>query len=60
MSLTCPGDIDQDGVVTVTDFLYLLASWGLAESPADIVDPPGVGSEDFNALLDNWGPCPSE
>jgi hypothetical protein len=60
VNLTCQGDIDQDGVVTVADFLFLLAAWGLAESPADIVDPAGVGIEDFLTLLANWGPCPSQ
>ncbi|MEE8460471.1 MAG: Ig-like domain-containing protein, partial [Phycisphaerales bacterium] len=59
VNLTCLGDIDQDGSVTVMDFLELLSLWGQPGGPADIVDPPGVGIEDFLMLLANWGPCPS-
>ncbi len=31
-----PADLDGDGVVGITDFLILLASWDQTDSPADI------------------------
>ncbi len=49
----CGGDKDAD--VGITDFLALLAQWGVPGS-CDF-DGGGVGITDFLALLANWGPC---
>ncbi len=49
----CTGDLDNDGVVGISDFLLLLAGWG-------IVDLDGDGDTDVVDILlmfSNWGPC---
>ncbi len=57
-STPCPWDCQSlpDGGVGISDFLALLAQWGLP-TPCDF-DGGGVGINDFLALLANWGPCP--
>ncbi len=54
----CPWDCADggNGDVGITDFLKLLADWGLP-STCDF-DGGGVGITDFLKLLANWGPCP--
>ncbi len=52
----CPEDLDGDGFVGITDFLALLAAWGMVGVPADF-DGGGVGINDFLQLLAAWGPC---
>jgi len=54
----CPWDCDggNDGLVSINDFLKLLAQWGTLNT-CDF-DGGGVGITDFLALLANWGPCP--
>ena len=55
----CPWDCAAmpDGIVGITDFLQLLAEWGMIGSPCD-VNGGGVGITDFLDLLVNWGTCP--
>ena len=54
---SCPWDLDGGGV-GITDFLALLAAWGLNPGhPADFDGDGVVGILDFLALLANWGPC---
>jgi hypothetical protein len=57
----CPCDCDDppDGVVSVLDFLALVAQWG-DPGPCDCEDPPdgAVDVGDFLALLGAWGDCP--
>jgi hypothetical protein len=54
------GDLDCDGQVGVTDFLVLLAAWGLCPDPcppacpADLDQDCTVGVTDFLVLLANW------
>ena len=51
-----PADINNDGVVDVTDFLMLLANWGeTGDNPADINGDGVVDVTDFLALQENWG-----
>ena len=50
----CPEDLDGDGFVGITDFLQLLAEWGMVGVPADF-DGGGVGINDFLQLLAAWG-----
>ncbi len=58
-TLPCPWDCgpDPDFVVSIGDFLQLLAQWSQVDTSCDI-DGGGVGITDFLALLANWGPCP--
>ncbi|MHC4416864.1 MAG: hypothetical protein ACYS0G_16470 [Planctomycetota bacterium] len=52
------GDIDDDGLIGVNDFLDLLAAWGPNPGhPADLDGNDDVGITDFLILLANWGPC---
>ncbi|MHC5007928.1 MAG: hypothetical protein ACYTGF_11275 [Planctomycetota bacterium] len=55
----CPWDCAEpaDDVVSVVDFLALLAQWGQAGTACDF-DGSGVSVTDFLELLANWGPCP--
>ncbi len=56
----CPSDCDGsgDGMVDVADFLELLVQWSVVGAPCDFgLGAPGVGTEDFLALLADWGPC---
>ena len=56
---SCPGDLDNNGEVGVTDFLELLAAWGSgATGPPDFDGDSVVGVGDFLELLALWGPCP--
>ena len=53
-------DFDGDGVVGITDLLYLLSVWGNcpappAECPADLNGDGVVGINDFLLLLGSWG-----
>jgi hypothetical protein len=54
----CPGDVNVDGAVDVTDLLALLAAWGQDGGPADINEDGIVDSEDLLLLLAGWGECP--
>jgi hypothetical protein len=54
----CPADLDDDGMVGVTDFLELLAQWGTEPGGPPDFDGGGVGVTDFLYLLTVWGPCP--
>ena len=53
-----PGDVDGDGLVTITDFLALLAAWGpcadCGDCPADFDGGCTVGITDLLILLANW------
>ena len=54
-----PGDIDGDGIVGVSDLLFLLGNWGPCadcnDCPADLDGDCSVGVADFLILLANWG-----
>ncbi len=55
----CPADLDGDGVVSVVDFLSLLAQWGTDPGgPPDFDGNGDVGVADMLWLLADWGPCP--
>ncbi|MEE8460388.1 MAG: S8 family serine peptidase [Phycisphaerales bacterium] len=55
-----PGDLDQDGVVGITDFLALLGAWGPCPEPCppdcfgDVDTDCTVGISDLLTLLANW------
>jgi hypothetical protein len=56
-----PGDLDEDGVVGVLDFLILLAHWGPCPEPCpphclgDVDTDCSVSVTDFLILLAHWG-----
>jgi hypothetical protein len=54
----CAADIDDDGIVGITDLLALLATWSMGfGAPGDIDCDGTVGVADLLALLAHWGPC---
>lgn len=54
----CAADIDDDGCVSVLDFLDLLAAWPAGYGTAADIDRSGtVDVLDFLNLLARWGPC---
>ncbi len=58
-SFTCPWDLDCDGDVDVSDFIFLILVWGFDYcGPADFDGDGNVGMADLLALLAHWGPCP--
>ncbi len=55
----CVHDLNDDGIVGITDLLSLLAQWGTNPGgPPDFDGDGSVGITDLLALLVNWGPCP--
>jgi len=59
----CPGDVNGDRGMDVTDLLSLLAAWGMCPAlpdgcPADIDGDGMVGVHDLLTLLASWGACP--
>jgi len=57
----CPGDLNGDGVVNVSDLLILLGNWGecpgTAECVGDLNDDGVVNVSDLLILLGAWGEC---
>ena len=53
----CPGDLDHNGVVNVTDLLQLLGAWGSSDPAADINEDGTVNVSDLLILLGAWGQC---
>lgn len=50
----CPGDLDGDSIVDLTDFTLLSAGWGVG--PEGDVDGDGnTDFTDFSILVANWG-----
>ena len=57
--ITCPWDLDGDGMVSTPDLLILLSRWGPAPgNPADFNGDGNVGTVDLLKLLAFWGLCP--
>ena len=55
----CPWDLDDDGMVGVSDLLELLGAWGTDPSgPPDFDGDNTVGLRDLLEMLANWGTCP--
>lgn len=61
----CPGDVNGDQTVNVSDLLAVINAWGPcppppATCPADIAPPGGdgvVNVSDLLAVINAWGPC---
>jgi subtilisin family serine protease len=50
-----PGDLDNDGVVSVSDLLIVVEDWGLIHTSADIDNDGVTGINDLLTVLTNWG-----
>ncbi len=57
-ALVCDADLDDDGVIGVTDLLDLLAQWGTDPGgPPDLDGDGTVGVTDLLVVLGKWGPA---
>jgi hypothetical protein len=54
---TCPADINEDGVIDVSDLLAVIDQWGFTISDSDINDDGIVDVSDLLAVVGTWGPC---
>jgi hypothetical protein len=55
----CPGDMNGDGVVNVSDLLILLGAWGPCSGCDEDLNGDGVVNvSDLLILLGAWGGCP--
>ena len=54
----CVGDINDDGMVNVTDVLAVVGAWGTSGGPEDVNDDGIVNVADLLMLIDAWGACP--
>jgi len=55
--IACEGDINNDGVVSVTDVLLIIADWGSNNPETDIDGDGIVAVGDLLIAIGNWGSC---
>jgi choice-of-anchor B domain-containing protein len=55
--VACEGDINNDGVVSVTDLLLIIADWGSNNPETDIDGDGIVAVGDLLIAIGNWGSC---
>ncbi len=55
--VACLGDLDQDGVVNVTDLLTIIGAWGTNNPTADLDGDGIVAISDLLTAIGNWGLC---
>ena len=55
--VACQGDINNDGVISVTDLLLIIAAWGTDDASADIDGDGIVAVSDLLLAIGNWGSC---
>lgn len=53
----CVADINNDGLVNVTDLLAIVGTWGQTNVPSDINGDGLVNVPDLLAVIDAWGSC---
>ncbi len=53
----CPADLDDDGMVGISDLIEILAAWGNKGGPEDLDGSGFVDIGDILAVLGAWGPC---
>ncbi len=53
----CPADLDDDGMVGVSDLIEVIAAWGNKGGPEDLDHSGFVDIGDILAVLAAWGPC---
>ena len=60
--MPCPGDLNNDGMVSGPDLTLMLGAWGTCppakDCPADINENGVVDGSDLSVVLGNWGACP--
>ncbi len=54
----CPADLDDDGMVGVSDLIQILPAWGNKGGPEDLDGSGIVDIGDLLIVLSSWGPCP--
>ncbi len=54
----CPADLDDDGMVGVSDLTEIIAAWGNKGGPEDLDGSGFVDIGDLLVVLTAWGPCP--
>ena len=54
----CPGDINEDGEVSIDDLLTLIGAWDTNDPDADLNDDGIVNIEDLLLLISSFGACP--
>ncbi len=54
----CPADLDDDGIVGVSDLTEIIAAWGNKGGPEDLDGSGTVDFGDILIVLAAWGPCP--
>ena len=55
--VSCPADVNSDGVVNVNDLLEVVASWGVCSCPADINGDGEANVTDILLVIAAWGDC---
>ena len=54
---SCLGDINNDGMVNVSDLLAIIAAWGTNDPDTDLDGNGVVAVGDLLAAIANWGNC---
>jgi hypothetical protein len=54
----CLADVNDDGVVNITDLLAVIAAWGALGGPADVNFDGVVNIKDLLDVIAAWGACP--
>jgi hypothetical protein len=57
ISPSCTEDVNDDGVVDVSDILEVVGAWGDSGGPSDINEDGIVNVTDLLAVVDAWGTC---
>ncbi len=56
-AVACPADVNNDGVVGVTDILMVIDRWGDTDSIADVNNDGVVNVGDVLMIVSDWGAC---
>jgi hypothetical protein len=59
---SCPGDVNNDGVVDVDDYIAVIVGWGACPisadpCPADVDHDGDVDNDDLILVITEWGEC---
>ena len=53
----CREDLNETGVVDISDLLMLLANWGASDVIGDLNEDGIIDINDMLLVLNAWGPC---